>query len=50
MPKLDGVLETALYTDDMERARAFYEGVLGLKSIFSDSRLPPMAWRRAACC
>src|SRR5205085_9744770 len=30
MPKLDGVLETALYTDDMERARAFYEAVLGL--------------------
>ena len=39
MPKLDGVLETALYTDDMERARAFYEGVLELKPIFSDSRL-----------
>ena len=32
MPKLDGVLETALYTDDMERARAFYEGVLELKA------------------
>ena len=39
MPKLDGVLETALYTDDMERARAFYEGVLGLDPIFSDNRL-----------
>jgi catechol 2,3-dioxygenase-like lactoylglutathione lyase family enzyme len=39
MPKLDGVLETALYTDDMERARAFYEGTLGLAPIFSDSRL-----------
>jgi catechol 2,3-dioxygenase-like lactoylglutathione lyase family enzyme len=39
MPKLDGILETALYTDDMERARAFYEGVLELKSIFGDSRL-----------
>ena len=39
MPKLDGVLETALYTDDMERVRAFYEGVLELKSIFGDSRL-----------
>ena len=39
MPKLDGVLETALYTDDMERARAFYEGALGLAPIFSDSRL-----------
>jgi catechol 2,3-dioxygenase-like lactoylglutathione lyase family enzyme len=39
MPKLDGILETALYSDDMERARAFYEGVLELKPIFSDSRL-----------
>ena len=39
MPKLDGILETALYTDDMERARAFYEGVLELEPIFSDARL-----------
>ena len=39
MPKLDGVLETALYTDDMQRARAFYEGTLALEPIFSDSRL-----------
>jgi catechol 2,3-dioxygenase-like lactoylglutathione lyase family enzyme len=39
MPKLNGILETALYTDDMARARAFYEGVLELKPIFSDNRL-----------
>ena len=39
MPKLDGILETALYTDDMARARSFYEGVLKLEPIFSDSRL-----------
>jgi catechol 2,3-dioxygenase-like lactoylglutathione lyase family enzyme len=39
MPKLDGVLETALYTDDMERAKAFYENVLGLQPIFTDARL-----------
>lgn len=39
MPKLNGVLETALYTDDMARARAFYEGVLGLSPIFTDARL-----------
>jgi catechol 2,3-dioxygenase-like lactoylglutathione lyase family enzyme len=38
-PPLDGVLETALYVDDMERARAFYEGVLGLEAMFADSRL-----------
>jgi catechol 2,3-dioxygenase-like lactoylglutathione lyase family enzyme len=39
MPKLGGILETALYTDDMARARAFYEGVLGLVPIFEDNRL-----------
>lgn len=39
MPRLDGILETALYTDDMDRAREFYEGALGLKPIFSDNRL-----------
>ena len=50
MPKLDGILETALYTDDMERARAFYEGVLELKSIFGDSRLTAYGVARAACC
>ncbi|QFU15759.1 VOC family protein [Microvirga thermotolerans] len=39
MPKLNGVLETALYVEDMPRARAFYENVLGLSPIFSDDRL-----------
>jgi catechol 2,3-dioxygenase-like lactoylglutathione lyase family enzyme len=39
MPKLDGILETALYTDDMHRARRFYEDVLELKPIFADDRL-----------
>jgi catechol 2,3-dioxygenase-like lactoylglutathione lyase family enzyme len=39
VPKLNGILETALYTDDMNRARAFYEGVLELESIFADNRL-----------
>lgn len=39
MPRLDGILETALYTDDMQRARAFYENVLELAPIFEDSRL-----------
>lgn len=39
MPKLDGILETALYTDDMEKARRFYEDVLELKPMFADERL-----------
>lgn len=38
-PPLAGVLETALYVDDMDRARAFYEAVLGLSPMFRDARL-----------
>lgn len=39
MPALNRVLETALYVDDLERARRFYEDVLGLKAAFADQRL-----------
>jgi len=39
MPGLNGVLETALYVDDLARAGAFYEQVMGLKSIFRSPRL-----------
>jgi len=39
MPILDGILETALYVDDLDRARRFYEQVLGLSAIYEDSRL-----------
>ncbi|MEA2838096.1 MAG: hypothetical protein QOD89_2646 [Bradyrhizobium sp.] len=38
MPRLSGVIETALYVDDLERARAFYQDVLGLSPLTSDSR------------
>ncbi len=37
-PRLNGVLETALYVDDLERAARFYEHVLGLAALTSDSR------------
>ena len=43
MPKLDGILETAIHTQDMAKSRAFYEGVLGLAPIFSDHRLSAYA-------
>src|SRR5262252_9275196 len=43
MPALNGVLETALYVDDVARARAFYEGVLGLSPIYQDTRLTAYA-------
>jgi catechol 2,3-dioxygenase-like lactoylglutathione lyase family enzyme len=36
--KLGRVLETALYVDDLERAAAFYEQVLGLASVSKDLR------------
>ncbi|MBZ6076050.1 VOC family protein [Microvirga puerhi] len=39
MPQLNGVLETALYVEDVPRARRFYETVLELKPLFSDQRL-----------
>ena len=38
MPKLDRVLETALYVDDLDRAAAFYEQVLELTALSQDSR------------
>jgi catechol 2,3-dioxygenase-like lactoylglutathione lyase family enzyme len=43
MPKLAGILETAIHTEDMARSRAFYEGVLGLAPIYSDDRLSAYA-------
>ena len=39
MPNLVGVLETVLYVDAFERACPFYEQVLGLNSIYRDTRL-----------
>jgi catechol 2,3-dioxygenase-like lactoylglutathione lyase family enzyme len=38
-PPLTGVLETALYVDNMARARRFYEDVLALRPMFADGRL-----------
>lgn len=38
MPRLDGVIETALYVDDLDRAAAFYERVMGLSGLNADRR------------
>lgn len=43
MPKLDQVLETALYVKDLDRAATFYANVLGLRSLFEDQRLRAFA-------
>lgn len=38
-PGIRRVLETCLYVDDMERARRFYEEVIGLEPGISDERI-----------
>jgi len=43
MPKLDRVLETALYVDDLDRAGAFYAELLELPSLYADERLRAFA-------
>src|SRR5262245_17345280 len=43
MPKLSGLLETAIYVDDVERAVRFYQELFGFESIGSDERLTALA-------
>ena len=43
MPKLDRVLETALYVDDLDRAAAFYVELFELSSLYADERLHAFA-------
>ena len=38
MPSLNGVIETALYVDDLDRASCFYEDLLNLTRIEGDQR------------
>ncbi len=38
-PRIDGVLETALYVDDLARARRFYVEMLNLAELVADSRM-----------
>ncbi|MXN64117.1 glyoxalase [Stappia sp. GBMRC 2046] len=38
-PPIAGILETAVYVDDMEKAHAFYGGVLGLTRMVEGDRL-----------
>jgi catechol-2,3-dioxygenase len=39
MPTLDGVLETALYVDDLDHAYGFYAQILGLVPLVRDERM-----------
>ncbi len=38
-PPLDGILETGIYVEDLDRAAAFYSDVFGLAPVMRDSRL-----------
>lgn len=39
VPEMLSILETALYVDDLDRAAAFYEGVMGLPVLHADDRM-----------
>ena len=38
MPPLRDLKETSLYVDNLQRAKQFYEGVLGLRTLIEDQR------------
>lgn len=38
-PPIQGVLETAIYSDDLARAAAFYGGILGLQRVLDTPRM-----------
>ncbi|HZP84932.1 MAG TPA: VOC family protein [Chthonomonadaceae bacterium] len=39
MPTVSGVLETALYVEDLERARRFYQDLFGFETLVADARI-----------
>ncbi len=43
MPAITGILETALYVKNLERAIAFYETVLGFERMVGDERFQGMS-------
>jgi catechol 2,3-dioxygenase-like lactoylglutathione lyase family enzyme len=42
-PKVNGVLETGIYVEDVATARAFYERVFGFEPIFAEERMCTLA-------
>ncbi|MBU0724109.1 MAG: VOC family protein [Alphaproteobacteria bacterium] len=38
-PRLSGIIETALYVQSLDVARAFYETILGLEALHADERM-----------
>ena len=39
MPTIQGVLETALYVDDVDRSRQFYQELFGFEQFMEDGRI-----------
>jgi catechol 2,3-dioxygenase-like lactoylglutathione lyase family enzyme len=39
VPRVNGVLETSLYVEDLTRARAFFQRVFGFESFVDDGRM-----------
>lgn len=39
LPRLQGVLETALYVDDLDRSQSFYQSAFGFKTLLRDERM-----------
>lgn len=42
VPRITGVLETSLYVDDLDTARAFYQRLFGFETFFCDARMCAM--------
>ena len=38
-PKVDGILETAIYVEDLERAVRFYQDLFGFETLLSEERM-----------
>jgi catechol-2,3-dioxygenase len=43
MPRIDGLLETALYVENPGKSLFFYRDLLGLQPIFSDHRIQALS-------
>lgn len=44
-PRLNGILETALYVDDIARSAPFYQSLFGFTPVYSGPRLTALAVR-----
>jgi catechol 2,3-dioxygenase-like lactoylglutathione lyase family enzyme len=42
-PSVDGIIESALYVDDLDRSVRFYETLFGFRTIFRNQRLCAMS-------